>query len=406
MKIGVFGSTQSAHYLTQYFDRHEKTSRVFHFHGGTSAKFSQGLTKYKPISMRDKLAMSMATKQCDLIISTGLTLQLNPNFQAWLEKYQGHKLIPNLYCSQYEDSKIKSKALFKQLGIRTPDYQVVAYQELLTKFDQLPRPFVVKYDQDFRLGRQTLIVNDSNWLDILKELQQHGGRKFISAQPNKEFIIEQYVIGTEHSLHILAKGLDWCYLGSARDYKRELDQDQGNNVTSMGCYSPAGKLSKDIENYVDQLLTYFHNQGQAYHGIMYLGILCDTSGHDWLLELNCRPGNPELITVLDNISEDVLELLCADTLGRRSVRVKPTVSVCVQLHDQVDVYSRQPRQEMILGPVPDHIRVHYADHQGLMPQCGLTVEAATLDQAHHELYQYINTAAVSAKYRTDIGLWL
>lgn len=407
MKIGIFGSTQSAHYLAQHLDSHPNIHKVYHFHNATGRKFGQGLNKYRSVLLKDKLSMSLATRDCDLILSTGLTLQLNPEFQTWLEnRYTGIKLIPNLFCSRYEDSKIDSKALFDQLGILTPQYRTVSYQILLDQFDHIPRPFVVKYDRDFRLGRQTLVVNDINYQEIKQELITHGDKKFISKEPNTEFIIEQYVQGKEHSLHVLARGRSWCYLGSARDYKKELDQDQGNNVTSMGCYSPAGQLTDSVAGYVDKLLGYFDDQGQAYHGILYLNILCDNQGQDWLLEINCRPGNPEFITVINNLDEDIVALLCQDQFDRKLAKLKQSVSVNIQLHDHVDIYNTASRPEITLPIPPRDILLHYADHQGLMPQCGITTESADLKQAHDRLYSWLADIECAAKYRTDIARWL
>jgi phosphoribosylamine--glycine ligase len=403
MIIGIFGATQSAHFLAQNLDKNNKVTKVYHYQTSTHNKFSKNLKKYEAVTKGDMSYTIKTVMSCDLLITMGLVAQLDKQLQSLISRTQAIKLVPSYECSLLEDSKIVSKQIFKELGIRTADYFVVEYSELLDNFYNYARPFVLKFDQDFRAGRQTLIVRNDNCDEIYNEIKTQGKTKFKSTEENKNFIIEQYLAGNEHSLHVLCKGLDWCYLGSARDYKKELDGDRGNNVTSMGCYSPAGSISDDVASYIDRLLKYLHDRNTPYYGIMYLGILRDSDQKDHVLEINSRPGNPEFITILDNLDEDILDIFTSNNLGKRQIKLKDSVSLNIQLHEDRSIYDKPLQQEVILNNEPESIIASYSTFFGLMPPAGLTTSATTLEDAAECLYRYLDSQNLNLKYRKDIG---
>ena len=403
MIIGIFGATQSGHYLAQLLDKNDKVSKIFHYQTSADEKFYRGMTKYESVLNGDLSYMVQTVMSCDLLITMGTNSQLNDKLQELFSKAKGKKLVPSKYCSMLEDSKILSKSIFKKLGIRTPDYNVVSYDQLINDFFNYKRPFVLKYDQDFRAGRQTLIVNDSNVDDIFNEIKLHGRKKFGRPEENDRFIVEDYLVGKEHSLHILADGLNWCYLGSARDYKKELDGDSGNNVTSMGCYSPAGTLSEDMKNFVTDLLRHLYDNGTPYKGIMYLGVLTDAENNDHILELNARPGNPEFIAVLNSIENDILDVLLADDPSKIDIKFKKTACLNIQLHNTVSVYNKEITQEIDITNLPSDITVSYSNFFGLMPAAGLTIVADNLEIASNRLYEYLEQLNLNVRYRKDIG---
>jgi len=333
----------------------------------------------------------------------GSSSQVNERLQALFSKAPGKKLVPSKDCSMLEESKILSKALFKKLGIRTPEYRVVEYNDLLDKFFSYARPFVLKYDQDFRAGRQTLIIRDDNVNEIFEEIKSHGRKKFNRQEVNNEFIVEDHLVGKEHSLHILADGANWCYLGSARDYKKELDGDQGNNVTSMGCYSVVHSLSEDLKKYINSILQHLVDSGTPYKGIMYLGILKDSENKDHILELNARPGNPEFVAVLNNIENDILDVLMSPDPGKLDIKFKQTVCLNIQLHNTISVYNREITQEINLVDIPEDIVVSYSELFGMMPAAGVTTVAENLTVASDRLYHYLDQLNLKVRFRLDIG---
>lgn len=403
MIVGIFGASQSAHYLAQHLDKNNKVTKIYHYENSTHDKFSENLKKYEAVAKVDRSYIIKTVMSCDLLITMGTPAQLDKQLQSLIAKTQAIKLVPSYECTLLEYSKIISKNIFKELDIRTADYQIAEYEELVNNFYSYDRPFVLKFNQDFRAGRQTLIVKDDNCDEIYNEIKTQGKTKFRSTEENKNFIIEQYLVGTEHSLHLLCKGLDWCYLGSARDYKKELDADQGNNVTSMGCYSPAGNISNDVCTYINKLLKYLQENGTPYHGIMYLGILRDSDQKDHVLEINSRPGNPEFITILDNMDEDILDIFMSNNLGSRQVKLKNSTTLNIQLHENRSVYDTPSHTEVILENAPQSITVSYSTSFGSLPPAGITTSAATLADAADYLYSYLKSQNLDLRYRTDIG---
>lgn len=409
MIIGIIGQIQSAHFLALKLKSYPEVETIYAFHvDGAPLKEKKncaGLEKTQVVYFTDAHFLD-TIKTCDIIFSMGLPLQQKPKLQALLQKLSIKSiiLVPSAECSEYEDSKIKSKEMFSQVGVRSPFYKVLAYNDLLEKFMSIERPFVLKYNSDFRYGRQTLVVDDANAADIFDEVKTHGKNKLKSDEVNDLFIVEQYVTGKEHSLHILTDGTDWCYLGSARDYKKEKDNDRGNNVTSMGCYSPAGNLSNDVKTYIDNILSYFNNQGIPYRGILYLGVLTDNLGQDYVLELNARPGNPEFVTVLDMIDENLVDLFMLKNLNKRTVKFKDGVSVALQFQNNSDIYSELLDEQVDLSDLPCGIVGCYADSAGHFPSSTIVHYSQDRQTSAETIYSYLkNKNFKNIHYRNDIG---
>ena len=52
-------------------------------------------------------------------------------------------------------------------------------------------------------------------------------------------LIEEFLTGSECSLHALVDGRSYRMLATARDHKRAFDGDAGPNTGGMGAFSPA-----------------------------------------------------------------------------------------------------------------------------------------------------------------------
>lgn len=408
MIIGIIGQIQSANFLAMKLKSYPEVEKIYAFHVASYTKEKKKTADIEKteIVYLDDVKFVDSIKTCDIIFSMGLNLQTKPKLQSLLKKLsiESIVLVPSAECSYYEDSKIKSKEMFSQAGVRSPFYKVLPYNDLIEQFMSIERPFVLKYNTDFRYGRQTLIVNDANAADIFDEVKTYGKNKLNSEEANDFFIVEQYVTGKEHSLHILTDGTDWCYLGSARDYKKEKDNDQGNNVTSMGCYSPAGNLSNDVKTYVDNILSYFNNQGIPYRGILYLGVLTDNSGQDYILELNARPGNPEFITILDMIDENLVDLFMLKNLNKRTVKFKDGASVALQFQNNSDIYSELLDEQLDLSDLPYGIVGCYSDGVGHFPSSTIVHYGKDRQTAAETIYGYLeNKNFKNIHYRNDIG---
>src|SRR5204862_3849086 len=136
----------------------------------------------------------------------------------------------------------------------------------------------------------------------------------------RRIITEEFLRGTECSIHALVDGKNYRLLESARDHKRALDGDEGPNTGGMGAFSPADnwdpKLQSQLENEMMRpLLSGLSKEGIAYRGLLYPGLMITSDGTR-VLEFNCRFGDPETQALLPRMKSDLLPLLEATIDGK------------------------------------------------------------------------------------------
>src|SRR6266540_1807217 len=150
----------------------------------------------------------------------------------------------------------------------------------------------------------------------IDEMMNQG--RFGSA--GKRIVVEEFLRGTECSLHALVDGTNYLLLDSARDHKRALDGDQGPNTGGMGAFSPANnwnsKLQSQFEAEIMQpLLRGLLQQRVEFRGLLYPGLIVTSDGAH-VLEFNCRFGDPETQALLPRMKSDLLPLLEATIDGK------------------------------------------------------------------------------------------
>lgn len=267
----------------------------------------------------------------DFIIALDLFFSFDPIMQALKTAISTPMLILDRQASYLEYSKLTCKKMLNDLQIPTPDYEIVQEDwgvvQDLKKEKFKNSSFMLKLDSTcLGSGIQTRYSDHNDYKTVIPYYRA----KFI---PSPLFV-EEKISGYETSCHFLLNGSSWTYLGSARDYKKLLDGETGQNCSSMGCYSPGLKKDSDIEsqlfNYMDRIVKYLLEKKIEYKGIMYLGVMVTNEGIANILEINTRPGNPEFISIVNNIkSKNLLENLWAAYTGGE---FSP-----FELHDQYSV---------------------------------------------------------------------
>lgn len=185
-------------------------------------------------------------------------------------------LGPGRDGARIESSKSWAKAFMRRHGIPCADEVTV---------DARP-PFVVKRDGLAR-GKGVIVARDRE--EAISFMNRHV----------PPFVIEEYLDGEEVTLHALVSGRRFHILPAARDYKRLLDDDRGPNTGGMGAVSPVDAPTEIIERVVEALA----DEGIDYCGILYIGLMI-VDGESYVLEFNCRFGDPEAQAILPRIEGD------------------------------------------------------------------------------------------------------
>jgi phosphoribosylamine--glycine ligase len=224
---------------------------------------------------------------------------------------------PTKSAARIEASKIFAKELMRAQKIPTAEARTFSdSSEALRYCEKVKFPVVIKAD-GLALGKGVIIAPDMvTGSSTIDEMMNQG--RFGKA--GRCIVIEEFLRGTECSLHALVDGKNYLLLESARDHKRVLDGDQGPNTGGMGAFSPADNWSSKLQSQFETeimrpLLRGFLQEQILFRGLLYPGLIITSDGAR-VLEFNCRFGDPETQALLPRMKSDLLPLLEATIDGK------------------------------------------------------------------------------------------
>ncbi|MFL2763018.1 MAG: phosphoribosylamine--glycine ligase [Dehalococcoidia bacterium] len=217
---------------------------------------------------------------------------------------------PSKNASRIESSKIFAKNLMKEFNIPTANYEVFEDENSAIKFlDETEFPIVIKAD-GLAAGKGVYISENPDEAKIaIKDLMNSQ----IFGNSGKKIVIEEFLSGSEFSVFAFTNGNDIKVLLSACDYKKAYDEDMGPNTGGMGSFSPAPQLNKNNKDFINSkiikpTLDALNHKNSKFIGVLYCGLILTDKGI-FVIEFNCRLGDPETQVVLPTINFDLIELI-------------------------------------------------------------------------------------------------
>lgn len=226
---------------------------------------------------------------------------------------------PDKNGAQLEGSKQFAKDFMKEFNIPTARYECFTLLNIESGYlfiDGLKPPYVLKAS-GLAAGKGVLIIDDAT--EAKKELYEilYKG-KFGDA--GNEVVIEEFLHGIECSSFVLTDGKNYSMLPYAKDYKRIGQNDTGLNTGGMGAVSPVPFVDdifhqKVISRIVEPTIKGIAQRKMNYKGFVFIGLM-NVNGDPFVIEYNCRMGDPETEVVFPRIKNDIVEVFNAVALQK------------------------------------------------------------------------------------------
>ncbi|HVK83274.1 MAG TPA: phosphoribosylamine--glycine ligase [Kofleriaceae bacterium] len=364
----------------------------------------------------DRLVELAVTEQVELVV-VGPEAPLVAGLADKLRARGVPVFGPGTAGAQLEGSKAFSKEFFARHGIPTAPFEVVAtVAEADAAIERLGGQVVVKAD-GLAAGKGVVVAADAGEARSAARAMLEEGR---FGRAGARLVIEKRILGREVSVLALTDGRHVEVLPPVEDHKTIFDGDRGPNTGGMGTVSPAWTSDVVAQRIVHEVLQPTLRGLAAdridYRGVLYAGVMVDAAGTPWLLEYNCRFGDPETQPIMARMRGDLGAVLLGAANGEMptgALAWDARVAVCVVV--AAAGYPGEVRTgDPIAGlpaPADDTIVFHAgtARKDGAIVSAGgrvlgVTALGVSVDQARAKAYAIVDRIELAGKQvRRDIA---
>lgn len=310
MNVLILGEGAREHALAWKLKQQGKCQQIW-VHPGNAGIQLKGFPNLGEIpSLPDLIAKSLEN-QIQLVVIGPETL-LEKGFADEFRKAGFWVVGPNKHSAQLETSKLFAKQFMVSAGIPTADFHLFQSAESLNSFIPKSWPWVLKLD-GLAAGKGVSIARN---LEDVKEFSKKVWEANVFGTTNPQVVAETFLQGRELSYIGFCDGEAFVPLESVTDHKKLLDGDIGPNTGGMGTISPSPFFDSILETKIkSRVVVPFLNQLKksqlSFRGILFVGLMIDSSGDPYVLEFNTRFGDPETQCLLPRLQTSLLDLLVA-----------------------------------------------------------------------------------------------
>ena len=324
---------------------------------------------------------------------------------------------PGAAGAQLEGSKAFSKEFFARHGIPTARFRIVTtVADADGAIAELGGHAVIKAD-GLAAGKGVVVATTA-------EQARAAARDMLEARrfgdAGARVIVEEHVRGREVSVLALTDGKRLEVMPAVEDHKTIFDGDRGPNTGGMGTVSPAWTNTDILERITKEILQPtvrgLAADGIDYRGVLYAGVMVDAAGAPYLLEYNCRFGDPETQPIMARMVGDLGVVLAGAARGELPVGKlawDARVALCVVV--AAAGYPASPRTGDPITGLDDIHEDVVVFHAGTARRgdalvsaggrvLGVTALGVSVQQARERAYAVVDAIELAGKQvRRDIG---
>ncbi|WP_432480616.1 phosphoribosylamine--glycine ligase [Moraxella sp. ZY200743] len=324
---------------------------------------------------------------------------------------------PTQYCAQLEGSKAFAKDFMKKVGIPTAFYEVFTQISAAKDFVRAKgAPIVIKAD-GLAAGKGVIVaMSEQEAFDAIDDML--SGNKF--GEAGSRVVIEEFLKGEEASFICMIDGDNILPMATSQDHKRIFEGDTGANTGGMGAYSPAPIVTKEVHDKVIArvicpVVNAMKANGTPYTGFLYAGLMIDENSDPYVIEFNCRFGDPETQPIMARLESSLVELIMAGIEGNLPSEAKWSDKVALGVVLASQGYPESSSKGDVITGLDvciDDVKVFHAgtkqDGDQIVTDGGrvlcVTALADTIKDAQTKALQGCKEIVFSGKqYRRDIG---
>jgi len=419
MKVLVIGGGGREHALAWKAAQSAQVEKVFVAPGNAGTAREDKLENID-INAEDVEALKAFALQNDIELTivgpeAPLVIGIVDTFQAAGLNIFG----PSQGAAQLEGSKAFTKDFLARHKIPSADYgNFTNEDEAIAYIKQQGAPIVVKAD-GLAAGKGVILAQtEDEAIAAVKDML--SGNAFGDA--GARVVIEEFLLGEEASFICMVDGENVLPMATSQDHKARDDGDTGPNTGGMGAYSPAPVVTDEIHQRIMDEVIYptvrgMADEGNAYTGFLYAGVMIDKDGTPKVLEYNVRFGDPETQPIMLRMQSDLSELCLAAIKGELDQHEtrwdsRSSLGVVLAAGGYPADYEKGDVIEGLDGLDSDSTKVFHAGTASkgedvvtnggrVLCACALGDNVAEAQQEAYKLVKRINWKNVY--YRNDIG---
>lgn len=318
MNILIIGNGGREHAMAWHIAKTDRINKIFVAPGNAGTRLEHKVENID-IASTDIPALIAFAKNNQIALT--IVGPEAPLAAGIVDAFQAEKLPcfgPTQKMAQLESSKTFAKDFLKRHHIPSAQYETFTDADKAIAYLQSQTfPIVIKAD-GLAAGKGVVIAENKDIaIQTVKEMLSE--KRFGDA--SARIIIESFLQGEECSFIVMCDGKNVLPFATSQDHKARDDGDKGPNTGGMGANSPAPLVNEKLFNTIMESVIYptmkgMASEGNPYTGFLYAGLMISKTGEPFVLEFNCRLGDPETQPILMRLQSDLVELCFAAIAGK------------------------------------------------------------------------------------------